>query len=263
MNGKNSTHCSSLEGFCNFSDAPRLKAEHGVLCDILLSDLVDMLGNRPTELDTTLSNNADSTTLGAHIGITVFFRLLRSLQQRKNTQGVLKLIKQVPSSIRDTPALSLSPYLPTGECAAQDGPRMLSTTAYAELTTSSRPGRVVDEIMSAAEDLLCGAEHDLSITQQGDVLEAMVGLAVKRGSLAHCLRVVKLLFCSTAAGRGLTLSGVGHHIKVLAAKSSHLRNVQVSMRSLPYWRFSSFSAASEECACGLTVSHRLPRSNPT
>ncbi|CAN0493659.1 unnamed protein product, partial [Scytosiphon promiscuus] len=95
----------------------------------------------------------------------VFFRLLKSLQQRKNTQGVLKLIKQVPCMMSNTPSLSLSP-----------------------------PGRVVDEIMSAAEGLLCDAEHNLSTAQERDVLEAMVGLAVKRGSLAHCLRVLKLLF---------------------------------------------------------------------
>lgn len=221
-NGKQSIHCARLQDVYILMDSQRWNAEHGLLCDISLSDLGNMFGNRPAKWDTLPLNKADSTSLDVHIGITVFFRLLRSLQQRKNTQGVLKLIKQVPSTISNTPALSLSPFLATAERPAQDEPRILNKTlAFAEQPSSSRRGRVVDDIMSAAEELLCGEGHDLSSIEQGEILQAMVGLAVKRGSLAHCLRVVNLLFCSTAVDRGIPLSGVGHHIKVLALHSSH------------------------------------------
>eukprot|EP00752_Nemacystus_decipiens_P011017 g9790.t1 len=115
--------------------------------------------------------------------------------------------------INDTPALSLSPHLPAEDYRGEPH-KVVTPTAFAGLAKGASPGRVVDAIISAAEGLLCG-EDDLSSQQQGYILEAMVGLAVKRGSLTHCLRVVKLLFVSAAADKGSPIPGVGIHLKEL------------------------------------------------
>lgn len=191
----------------------KMRADQAPLYDILPLDLIDKFSDRSTELNTLLTGKCDGLDLGARIGVVVFFRLLKSLELRKNTQGILKLIRQVPSMITNTPVLSLSPHVPAGNYSGEH-PRMeTTTTASTALTTGAYPG-VVDAIMSAAEKLLCGEHDELSNQQQGDVLEAMVGLAVKQGSPAHCLRVIKLLFCP-AADTGLPIPGVGHHLKVL------------------------------------------------
>lgn len=199
------------------SDARRLRAHQAPLCGTLLVDSMRGSSAQSTELDTPLADKAARPNLPASIGVVVFFRLLKSLQQRRNTAGILKLIRQIPSMINNTPALSLSPHLPAEEL------QVATPTAFAGLATGACPGRVVDAIVSAAEELLCG-EDDLSSQQQGYILEAMVGLAVKRGSLTHCLRVVKLLFCSPAAEKGSLIPGVGIHLKVYIGIGGHERS---------------------------------------
>ena len=189
------------------SDVRRLRAHQAPLCGTLLVDSMSGSRAQSTELNTPLADKAARPNLPASIGVVVFFRLLKSLQQRRNTAGIFKLIRQIPSMINNTPALSLSPHLPAEEL------QVATPTAFAGLATGACPGRVVDAIVSAAEELLCG-EDDLSSQQQGYILEAMVGLAIKRGSLTHCLRVVKLLFCSPAAEKGSLIPGVGIHLKV-------------------------------------------------
>lgn len=196
------------------SDLRQLRADQAPFYDLLPLDLMDTFSDRSTELDTLLARKVDGLDLGARIGVLVFFRLLKSLEQRRNTQGILKLIRQIPSMITNTPVLSLSPHVPAGRYPGEQPGMETTTTALTRLSNGACPGGVVDAIMSAAEGLLCG-EHELSNQQQGEVLEAMVGLAVKRGSPAHCLRVIKLLFCPAAADKGLPIPGVGHHLKVL------------------------------------------------
>lgn len=126
--------------------------------------------------------------------------------------GILKLIRQIPTMINNTPELYLSPLPRAGEHPGEKPQAVDTAAAFAGLANGASPGRVVDAIMSAAEGLLY---EELSSQQQGDVLEAVVGLAIKRGSLAHCLRVIKYLFCSPAADKGLPIPGVGAHLKVL------------------------------------------------
>lgn len=203
-----------LQGFSFvlLSDVRCLKANQAPLYDLLPLDLMGTFSGRSTELDTLLANKVDGLDLGARIGVLVFFRLLKSLEQRRNTKGILKLIRQVPALITNTP-LSLSPHVAASKYPGEQTRMETTTTALAGLTAGACPGGVVDAIMSAAEGLLCG-EHELSNQQQADVLEATVGLAVKRGSPAHCLRVIKLLFCSSAGDKGLPIPGVGHHLKV-------------------------------------------------
>ena len=189
------------------------------LCDILPADLVDAFDGQPACTNAPSAGEGEKKQdLGARIGILLFFRLLGSLRRNKNTAGILKLIRQVPSMTSNTPMLSLSPHRlsrenPTNNQLPVKGPRSdiggLGVAAAAGI-----PDGVVEAITSAAEELLSG-EHDLSDKQQGDVLEALVGLAVKRGSLAHCLRVVKLLLRSTpAADKPCPIQGVGHQLKV-------------------------------------------------
>lgn len=199
------------------SGARRLRAHQAPLCDTLAVDYMDASSGQPIELDALLADKAAAPNLPACIGVIVFFRLLKSLEQRRNTAGILKLIRQVPSMMNDTPALSLSPHVPAGDYPG-DPQRVTTPTAFAGLANGACSGRVVDAIMSAAEGLLCG-EDDLSSQQQGYILEAAVGLAVKRGSLTHCLRVVKLLFCSAEADRLSPIPGVGVHLKVLVVMS--------------------------------------------
>lgn len=209
------------------SDVRRLGADQAPY-DLLPLDFMDTSSDRSIELDTLLASRVDGLDLGARIGVLVFFRLLKSLEQRRNTRGILKLIRQVPSMITNTPVLFLSPHVAAGKYPGGQTQVETTTTALAGLTTGAclGPGGVVDAIMSAAEGLLCG-EHELSNQQQADVLEATVGLAVKRGSPAHCLRVIKLLLCSAAGDRGLSIPGVGHHLKVLMLCTSQFAAVQV------------------------------------
>lgn len=200
------------------SDARRLRAHQAPLCDILPVDFMGTSSGQSIELNTLLADK-DSPNLPASIGVVVFFRLLKSLEQRRNTPGILKLISQVPSMINNTPALSLSPHQPAGDCPGEPR-KVASPNAFAGVVNGACPGRVVDAIISAAEGLLCG-EHDLSNQQQGYILEAMVGLAIKRGSLTHCLRVVNLLFCSAATTKGSPIPGVRIYLKVLVVM--HIR----------------------------------------
>lgn len=191
------------------------------LSDILPADLVEAFDGRPACSDALLSTGEgdQKQDLGARIGILLFFRLLGSLRRNKNTAGILKLIRQVPSMISNTPMLYLSPHRlspqnPTNnQLSVEEGRRNVGGFGIAA-AGGGIPDGVVEAITSAAEELLSG-EHDLSDKQQGDVLGSLVGLAVKQGSLAHCLRVVKLLLCSTpAADNTCPIQGVGHQLKV-------------------------------------------------
>lgn len=195
-----------------FSDFKYLR-ENRALCDILATDLVDAPHCSPSGTSMPTKSKVDGQDLSARIGILVFYRLLGSLQRSKNTRGILKLLKQVPSIIANMPVLSLSPRFPTRECPGEQSPTDCTPTALAGLTAEISTGGVVEAIMSAAEELICG-EHELSGKQQGDVLGALVGLAIKQGSLVHCLRVVRLLFCTAVADNACPIPGVGHHLKV-------------------------------------------------
>lgn len=209
-----SSNCSRQD-LSILSDARRLRAHRAPLCDTLPVDFMDTSNGQSIEPDTLLTDKVMTPNLPASIGVVVFFRLLKSLEQRRNTPGILKLIRQVPSVINNTPALSL---FPTGDYPGE--PRQVTTPAFAGLANGTCPGRVVDAVIAAAERLLC-AEHILSSQQQGYILEAMVGLAVKRGSLTHCLRVIKLLFCSAVANKGSPIPGVGIHLEVPVVLSVH------------------------------------------
>lgn len=184
------------------------------LCNLLPIDLVSTCNAQSKEDDELLSpRKIEGPDLGVQIGILVFSRLLGSLQRHKNTRGILKLIRQVPSMIANTPALALSPHSPMRVPSRQGHAKDGLTTALAGLTARANLGGVVEAIMSAAEGLL-SSEHELSGIEQGEVLGALVGLAIKRGSLAHCLRVVKLLFCLPSMEGRHPMPGVGHHLKV-------------------------------------------------
>ena len=197
------------------------------LCGILPADLVDAFDGRPASLNALLltGEGEKKQDLGDRIGILLFFRLLGSLRRNKNTAGMLKLIRQVPSMLSNTQMLSLSPHrlspqnpssnqLPAVEGAHSGVGGLGVAAAAAAAAGGGIPDGVVEAITSTAEELLSG-EHDLSDKQQGDVLGSLVGLAVKRGSLAHCLRVVKLLLCSKpVADKACPIQGVGHQLKV-------------------------------------------------
>lgn len=183
------------------------------LCTISPIDLVGVCSARSKEEDDLSTKKIEGPDLGARIGILVFFRLLGSLQRHKNTRGILKLIRQVPSMIANTPVLALSPQSPMRMPSRQERPKNSSTTALADLTARASLGGVVESIMSAAEGLLA-SEHKLSGKEQGEVLGALVGLAIKRGSLTHCLQVLKLLCCLASTDGRLPVPGVGYHLKV-------------------------------------------------
>lgn len=182
------------------------------LCEMVPLDLVGAC-NRQPDFDTSSTGKVGGPDLSARIGIVVFFRLLGSLQRNRNTAGILKLIKQVPSMIADTPVLSSWLGSPAQQQHSSEHRTDGAPSAFASLTTGASLGGVVDAIMSAAEELLLG-NHKLSSKQRADVLGAMVGLAIKRGSLAHGLRVVKLLFCHAVADEMPPIPGVGHFLKV-------------------------------------------------
>lgn len=195
------------------SDFKRLRTNRA-LCDLALADLVDACKSRPALLDAPPMITMEGPDLSARIGILVFFRLLGSLRRNNNTAGIVKLITRVPSMIANTPVLSLSPHLAVQRRPQKQSPRdSASAVALAGSTAGVNTGGVVEAIMSAAEGLLHN-EHELSGKQHGDVLEALVGLAVKRGSLIHFLRVVKILLCSEVADGALPIPGVGHYLKV-------------------------------------------------
>lgn len=184
---------------------------HRTLYDFLPSDLVDTSASWSTELETSKCN-IWGPDLSASIGVFVFFRLLGSLQRKKNVHGILKLIKQVPSMIADTSVLSLKPRFPTREYPPELSSTAGLATALGGLTAEASMGGVVEAIISAAEELL--SKHKLCTEQQGEILETLIGLSVKRGSLANCLRVVKLLVFSAINGGIAPIPGVGHHLKV-------------------------------------------------
>lgn len=190
----------------SLSGTRRLRADRASLWDLLPFDFMDAPDDR-LSLVPTATNTAN---LPSTIGVLVFFRLLQSLEERRNTPGILKLIKQIPTMINNTPELYLSPLARAGEYP-EEQPQAGLTHGASPGGDGASPGGVVDAIMSTAEGLLYG---ELSCQQQGDVLEAVVGLAIKRGSLAHCLRVIKFLLCSPAADTGLPIPGVGVHLKV-------------------------------------------------
>lgn len=204
-----------------------LQEDRSLCGGILPSDVVGAFDGRPACSNAQLllspaavsggeRQREDEEGLGARIGILLFFRLLGSLRRNKNTAGILKLIRQVPAMISNTPLLFLSPQHPQLSRENQPPAEGTPHSDLGGVATAARgpPDGVVEAITSAAEELLLGDEHELSDEQQGDVLAALVGLAVKRGSLSLCLRVVKLLLCSSPADRPLLIHGVGHRLKV-------------------------------------------------
>lgn len=207
----------------SLSGAKRLLiANQASLWDLLPYAFMDVSGER---LGLVL-NSTNTANLPASIGVLVFFRLLKSLEERRNTQGILKLIRQIPTMINNTPELYLSPLPRAGEYPGEKSQAIDTAKALAGLTNGASPGGVVDAIMSAAEGLLYG---DLSSQQQGDILEAVVGLAIKRGSLAHCLRIIKFLSCSPAADEGLPIPGVGNHLKVRVRRWAYFLRLDVEI----------------------------------
>lgn len=198
------------------------------LCNILPIDLVGMCSARSKEEDELSTRKIEGPDLGARIGILVFFRLLGSLQRHKNTRGILKLIRKVPSMIANTPVLALSPQSPMRVPSQQEQTKNGLTTVLTDVTARASLGGVVEAIMSAAEGLLA-SEHELSGKEQGEVLGALVGLAIKRGSLTHCLQVVKLLCCLASMDNRLPVPGVGHHLKV------HKKSCHSFRRSASYY----------------------------
>lgn len=93
-----------------------LQEDRSLCGGILPSDVVDAFDGRPACSNALLLSAAGEKSgkqeegLGARIGILLFFRLLGSLRRNKNTAGILKLIRQVPSMISNSPLLSLSPH---------------------------------------------------------------------------------------------------------------------------------------------------------
>lgn len=205
----------------------KLFRERRGLCYILPSDLVGAsCESHSGSNDNNTSNMLAFKTTGegtndltARVGIVVFFRLLGSLQRSRNTRGILKLIRQVPAMIANTPPLALwrgldAPKLHT-QFLPTDG--LTSTTRLGDLTIESNPGGVVESIMSAAEELVSGG-HSITVDEQGEVLAVLVGLTIKHGSLEKSLRVLELLLFSTCIGSQeggqITLPGVEHYLKV-------------------------------------------------
>lgn len=196
------------------SDFKRMR-ERWVFYDLSPTDLVDTTCACLHGEDDVLTSWSEGPDLTLRIGILVFFRLLGSLRRSKNTRGILKLIRQVPAMIAGTPALSLLPQparleRPHGQMPTTEGPGV----PPADLTSAVHPQGVVKAVVSAAEGLLSDG-HQLTSDEQGEVLAAMVGLAIKQGSLDTCLQVLKLLLFSRSSMDGaFLLPGVGCHLEV-------------------------------------------------
>lgn len=184
------------------------------LYDLSLPDLGDMHDIRVSDDRQYRDASGGGPDLATRIGTLVFFRLLQSLQRSRNKRGILKLIRQVPSMINDTPVLAL--FSQPDKCAPPEAevPTDGSKRPLAGLAAGLRPEGVVEAVLSAAEELMLG-EQELTSEEQGEVLAAMVGLVIKRGSLRSSLRVLRLLlFGSSSLDRPVALQGVGPYLKV-------------------------------------------------
>lgn len=200
----------------------KLLPSNQALCDLLPADLAETSSQQPDNRANLFSSEMNgSGLLSAQIGIHVFYRLLESLHRNNNARAILNLVRKIPSLIANTPALFLSPHSSSIQAHPQEQEtcKVYPTTLVEPLAGACLPG-VVGAIMAAAENLLYGkCEYELSNKEQADVHVALVGLAVKRGSLLHCLRVIKLLFCHAVDDEGAALPGVGQYLKVRSLKT--------------------------------------------
>lgn len=209
------------ESFVALHSDFKLLSSNQALCDLLFADLAEPSSHQqPDNSANLLSCEINgSGLLSAQIGIRVFCRLLESLQRNNNARGILNLVRKIPSLIANTPALFLSPHSSSKHMHPQDQTCKVNPTALVNPLAGACPSGVVGAIMAAAESLIYGMYgYELSNKEQADVLAALVGLAVKRGSLLHCLRVIKLLFCYAADDEPAALQGVGHYLKVRSLK---------------------------------------------
>lgn len=210
------------ESFVALHSDFKLLPSNQALCDLLPADLVEPSSQQPDN-NTNLwlpSEINGSGVLSAQIGIHIFCRLLESLQHNNNARGILNLVRKIPALIANTPALFLSPHSSSIQAHSQEQTCKVNPTTLVEPLAGACPSGVVGAIMTAAENLIYGKYgYVLSNKEQADVLAVLVGLAVKRGSLLHCLRVIKLLFCHAVDDEPAALRGVGHYLKVRSLKT--------------------------------------------
>lgn len=188
------------------------------LYDLSLTDLVDTHGTGANvdQDDVSKNQSKGGLDLTAQIGTLVFFRLLESLRCGRNKRGILKLIRQIPCMIVDTPVLALLAQPDKSE-HMEKGLPMENSRPFAGPAAGLHPGGVVEAILSAAEELMFDG-HKLSGEEQGDLLAAMVGLAIKRGSINISLQVLQLLmFGDSSSDRPVVLHGVGFYLKVIVS----------------------------------------------
>jgi hypothetical protein len=163
---------------------------------------------------------AASLPLNARLGIRLFFRLLRSVQSsvRKNgkSRSLSKLVHQLPALLAEMPPLALSVAQSEARSGSKPSPQSPSLgvvdalSAAMESVVFLRPGGHPD-----------AGNNEHEIHDPADFHAAMgayVGLAVKRGSLPHILRAIKLLLLGPCPddGGGLVALYVGPYLQELA-----------------------------------------------
>lgn len=183
------------------------------LYDLSLPDLADTHEIRVIDDRQYGDASRGGPDLAARIGTLVFFRLLQSLQRSRNKRGILKLIRQVPSMVIDAPVLALFSQPDKWAPPEAERPTDGSKRPLAGLTAGLRPEGVVAAVLSAAEELMLEG-HQLTSEEQGEVLSAMVGLTIKRGSLRSSLRVLRLLLFGSSLDKPVVLQGIGPYLKV-------------------------------------------------
>ena len=129
-------------------------------------------------------------SLQQEIGLKLFFRLLRRFEQRMAGRVFLKMVRRVPTFLDELPRLAL---------AGGRGEDVEVVDAVSDMLELIVLGRPKPSSSSSAASLASQASRSstapvvCSPQDKGAALVALVGLAVKRASLRHLIRVVELL----------------------------------------------------------------------
>ena len=148
----------------------------------------------------------DHLPTNAQIGIRLFFRLLRTLRFNENPRVLSKVVQQIPLLLSKMPPLALAEGLRNpsndqtlkrlGEGAGSGGD--INMEGPGKTATKSNLG-VVDALSWALESAVIASKTNEVLKKDGDssdrrllALSAIVGLAIKRGSLTHILKSIIL-----------------------------------------------------------------------
>lgn len=157
-------------------------------------------------------NSSDGLGLSVVTGITIFFRLMSSLQRSGHVHGLLTLAQELPTLLAELPVRALAPPARalTVVCqasATEHNSMKPFRPPWSIVSADSAPhddggvpdetGRVsdgvVDALWTATEELASLDPSMLGADAHAATFGALVALAVKRGNASTLLRTVRLL----------------------------------------------------------------------